>query len=68
MKNTAYPQISQMARIRNWLIGFFTCPHRNESWPIRGKRECLDCGRVRYDFLLMPIPPDPLRAKTRQAV
>lgn len=45
----------------------FGCRHRNESWPVRNSRTCVDCGRRRVYTLLDPAFHDRWARKTRQA-
>lgn len=43
-----------MKRVMAWIAALlgFTCPHSHETWPIRGRRTCLECGREREYRLL----------------
>lgn len=43
------------------------CQHRNEGWPVRNSRTCVDCGRRRAYTLLDPAFHDRWARKTRQA-
>lgn len=56
-----------LRKVIDFLLEMVPCRHRHETWPMRNRRTCLDCGRVRAYFLLEKFPRDPLVPKTRQA-